>query len=481
MSTDRDLELGAALRGLPTPEHGPDFWAGLEEQLNAEPAPSELDRRRSRRFAPRGMWLLSAAAAVALVAAAVALVDSEEGTRVRVTPATPEKPTWTKLPDGPLSARSGQVAVWTGKLMLTWGGNGTAGDGEPVGDGATYDPATKQWSPMAASPVGPLFGATAVWTGERMLVWGTPFNGPGAENQPTAEAGASYDPVTDSWTPISPSPLQTVGGHVAVWTGERMLVWGGSIGESPVADGASYDPVTDRWAVLSPSPLAARFDHGAVWTGDRMIVWGGFSGEQSPSGRAYADGASYDPATDSWAMLPAAPIVGRGSPVVVWTGGWMVVWGGSGAGELTDGARYDPVTETWLVLPPSPLTARLFPSVVAAQGSMLVWGGQSAQGTSADGAAYDAIDDAWIELPGSPIGPRNGHSAVWTGSAMIVWGGNEGQDFLADGAALRYGRGRATATTAPPTSGPAGATTSSTGPPVGPLSTLAPVRASAPN
>lgn len=443
MSTDRDFELGDALRDLPTPEHDLAFWEDLEERLESEPAPSVQARWRPRRFAPRGLWVLSAAAVVALVVAAVSLIDGGDRTRVEVIPATPEESTWTELPASPLSGRYGHVTVWTGERMLVWGGNGANGDGEPVNDGASYDPATKRWAPMVPSPSGPLGAATAVWTGSRMLVWGTPFGGPGADAVATSQVGAAYDPVADRWTEIGPSPLRAVGGHSAVWTGSRMLVWGGSVGEASIADGASYDPATNRWTRLSPTPLAARFDHRAVWTGDRMLVWGGFAGEESPSRVAFGDGAAYDPATDSWAMLPAAPIPGRAMHAAVWTGGTMVVWGGSGAtGLLADGARYDPATGSWLVLPASPLTARLFHSAVAAQGSMLIWGGMDDQGTSNDGAAYDPLADAWAMFPDGSIGPRSGHSAVWTGSAMIVWGGNEGQDFLADGAALHYGRGR---------------------------------------
>ena len=45
---------------------------------------------------------------------------------------------------------------------------------------------------------------------------------------------------------------------------------------SVLGTGAHYDPQTDSWTpttlVNAPGP---RFDHSAVWTGDEMIVWGG--------------------------------------------------------------------------------------------------------------------------------------------------------------------------------------------------------------
>ena len=66
--------------------------------------------------------------------------------------------------------------------------------------------------------------------------------------------------------------------HSAVWTGTRMLVWGG-YGGDPLGDGASYDPGSNTWSPIAglgaPSP---RYVHRAVWTGTQMIVWGGRDG-----------------------------------------------------------------------------------------------------------------------------------------------------------------------------------------------------------
>lgn len=438
MSDDRDLELGVALRGLPTPEHDPGFWAELEDRLAGEAALPEVTRLRTRRFVPRSMWLLSAAAVVVMVAAAVAVLRPDGTTRLRVTPpaVTPEKATWTPLADSPLSLRSGHTAVWTGRQMLVWGGNGP--DSAPLADGAAYDPSTDRWTAMTDSPTGPLFGHTAVWTGSRMLVLGGAAVAPG---DPDRAAGAAYDPTTDTWTTISRSPLKTVAGQAAVWTGDRMLAWGGSVGESPLAEGASYDPLSDRWTRMAAAPLAPRYDHTAVWTGTRMIVWGGYSGEESPSREAFADGAAYDPATDSWTTLPASPLAGRAMQVAVWTGSAMVIWGGSTStsGLVADGASYDPKSSSWQMLPASPLTPRLFQSGIAAGGRVLVWGGDGTEGgrALADGAAYDPVARVWRTLPEGPLQPRSRHAAVWTGAAMIVTGGADAQAHRSDGAALR--------------------------------------------
>lgn len=85
MSTDRDHELGSALLELPVPEHHQGFWEELEQRLGDDPGPA---RRARRRWRPSpGVWLTALAAAVALVVAAVAVLDDPPGTRVTVTPA----------------------------------------------------------------------------------------------------------------------------------------------------------------------------------------------------------------------------------------------------------------------------------------------------------------------------------------------------------------------------------------------------------
>ena len=45
------------------------------------------------------------------------------------------------------------------------------------------------------------------------------------------------------------------------------------------ADGAAYDPAADRWRPLTlDASVTARANHVAVWTGQAMVVWGGIGG-----------------------------------------------------------------------------------------------------------------------------------------------------------------------------------------------------------
>jgi hypothetical protein len=209
--------------------------------------------------------------------------------------------------------------------MLIWGGYGTGG---VLGSGARYDPATDAWAPMTSggAPTARAYHP-AVWTGSRMLVWG----GRGS-NDTTLGTGGAYDPVSDHWSPTStldaPSPRV---GHTAVWTGEEMIVWGG--GDFVLTDtGGRYDPVADAWTPTSTTMTPwARSGHTAVWTGDEMIVWGGILPSGTPFGTRWETdtGGRYDPATNTWlaTSTTAAPLP-RSAHTANWIGGSLRVWGG---------------------------------------------------------------------------------------------------------------------------------------------------------
>jgi len=83
----------------------------------------------------------------------------------------------------------------------------------------------------------------------------------------------------DFWTPTATTAGVPTGrsDHTAVWTGTRMIVWGG-VGPMFVNTGGQYDPVGYSWAATATTAgvPSARYVHTAVWTGSKMIVWGGY-------------------------------------------------------------------------------------------------------------------------------------------------------------------------------------------------------------
>ena len=99
----------------------------------------------------------------------------------------------------------------------------------------------------------------------------------------------------------APSPRRAA---IAVWTGSRVLVWGGTAGGAPVAGGGLYDDANDTWSAISaagaPSP---RTGVGWAWSGKKLLLFGGsLGGADMPCNEGYA----YDPATNSWVALALA-------------------------------------------------------------------------------------------------------------------------------------------------------------------------------
>ena len=251
---------------------------------------------------------------------------------------------WTATSTGTgVPTRLYHTAVWTGTQMIVWGGWGGWSGSSSLQSGGRYDPAGNSWTATSIGTGVPTarYSHTAVWTGTQVIVWGG-YDG-GFQN-----SGGRYDPGTDSWVPTSTGANVPAGrlGHTAVWTGHEMIVWAGSDSFSHFDNsGGRYDPAIDGWA--STSTVNAPFGrdartHTAVWTGTRMIVWGGYS-DVSPNWEN--TGGRYDPATNSWTATSTeagVPAIRTGHSAV-WTGTEMIVWGGGTydtLNNLNTGGRY---------------------------------------------------------------------------------------------------------------------------------------------
>ncbi|RYY64318.1 MAG: hypothetical protein EOO13_18645, partial [Chitinophagaceae bacterium] len=191
-----------------------------------------------------------------------------------------------------------------------------------------YGENTGTWLQLSVGANAPLvrYGHSAVWTGTEMIIWGGTNV---ASPYPVTTEFLSlfkYNPSTNVWTKISSfngtPPTTTRTGHTAVWTGSEMIVWGGRTYNSGSVSnhngGFKYNPSTNTWTPFTGggSHPGARFNHSAVWTGSRMIIWGGSS----------ATGSSYAPATDVWSDIAGGPAF-ESNVAAVWTGTEMILWG----------------------------------------------------------------------------------------------------------------------------------------------------------
>jgi N-acetylneuraminic acid mutarotase len=305
----------------------------------------------------------------------------------RRTPPVLPVATWTSFSqNSPPPTHGYSSLVWTGSNLILWGGQIPAPmpGGVITNQGWKYDPVTQNWSTISTDGAPALrYAHTAVWTGTKMIVWGGADQNNGEHDGPTKNDGGIYDPATDKWTPMSAvgAPAARML-HTAVWTGQTMIVWGGTPGPrdlapTPFNDGAVYDPMKDTWAPLSQTnPPSVRQGHAAAWTGSQMIVWGG----QDPQGYVM-DGALLDPSSGQWTAIVngAAPPPGKYALQGTWSGTEFLVWGGveGNPGQASaDGWAYNPSTETWRSLPSNGQPSGRYAYGAAWDGNQwYVWGG----------------------------------------------------------------------------------------------------------
>jgi len=258
--------------------------------------------------------------------------------------------------------------------MIIWGGFDGSG---PLDTGAMYDSETDTWQTMSTSGApAARYLHTAVWTGNKMVVWGgesaadTYFND-----------GAIFDPSTNTWTAFKgPSGLSPRVNNTMVWSGKDILIWGGKSSIGAENTGESYNLETGAWTAISTvgAPVA-RYDHEAIWTGNKMLILGGRPNEPSGS----PTGGLYDPITNTWKFIDAGAYLDVNYYLtLIWTGDKAIAWGG--------------------------------------RADITIWGGGRNSG-----AIYDPSKDSWtvMTVSGDTPAARMKHTAVWTGSKMIIWGG----------------------------------------------------------
>lgn len=255
----------------------------------------------------------------------------------------PVQDAWTTVTTfGAPVARQSHSAIWSGTEMIVWGGFGSSGY---FNTGGRFNPTSQAWVSVTTTSAPAVRGDHAcIWTGAKMIVWG------GRSFAGYLSDGGVYDPVANQWTALS-LPGAPAARHSAttVFGNNTMIVWGGEASFGVVNSGGrlSVDAngVPQQWqGVSTVNAPSARNGHSAVWTGSKMIVWGGRNGSTF-----FGDGAIYDPSADAWTPLPFtnSPSA-RSGHCALWSGTEMLVFfGEDGSGALSSGSAYDPSSNTW--------------------------------------------------------------------------------------------------------------------------------------
>jgi N-acetylneuraminic acid mutarotase len=403
-----------------------------------EPSPDLRERAvtrgrtiRRRRRGAAAATALAAVVAVALVAPGVwSTVRGErtlgfaDSTDV-LPPAVPG--TWTGPFTAPIDGRINHTATWADGRLVLWGGE-VVGETGSLGSGVVWDDAG--WREMARSPLSARGGHGAVWTGERVLVVGGVAASEAGEVHTVGEEPpgrpmelAAYDPTTDRWERLPDAPVETRRDAVVLWTGDRLVVWGGASEQhADLHDGAVYEPAAGTWQVIPAAPISGLLGRPTgVWTGSELLVWRALDPGRAPDvDGAPLEGAGFDPATARWRRLArvGADLVTGDVPHATRLDDGRVALLTSHGGVL-----YDPAGDAYAPMATPPWTQRAGPEPVWTGTHLLTWGGVDGVRRANDGFAYDPATDTWSRLPAAPLPGRAQHTLTWTGEALVVWGG----------------------------------------------------------
>lgn len=421
----------------------------LEDQLRAElraaattvrvpsKPPSGLVARARRRRQRRGAGVtvaITAVLAIVVGAGVVAVNSSREvtnGPAVRAgNPKFPVPPKIsvdvTALPNSPLGQRVGASGVWTGSEFIVWGGasgNKVASSG--FGDGAAFNPDTNQWRKLADSPLSPRAGHVAVWTGTEMIVWGGGYRIDGFGIGDVPADGGAYNPAADSWRRIADAPSEAFGAK-AVLTGHYVVVGAGTTraGGNPTVI-LAYDIAADSWLSipLDLHGMSGVYDIAASGSGVAVAV---LDRNQSPKLRFL----HVDIPSGHVEMAPDLKVTGQAVWLGVASGGDQVIAAGLGDGP-TQVRLWKPGTSRWADTAEVPKD-RLQPraGIYSDEASAMQWiygwlvsvgstGVYIAAPATGETAIPDNLQATFSRLCG-------GHAAIaFSAASVFVWGGQD--------------------------------------------------------
>ena len=346
------------------------------------------------------------------VAAFACLMSACAGTSSDRRPSTDRTSGWSRLPDPPLSPRTGGLAAWTGEEAIFLGGEtkhlcppnaDCIRAPEVARDGAAYDPKSRAWRsiPDAPAPVGAHTPHAMV--DDSLLIVG--------------DNGSWHVFDENRWRSLPSPPKRTRIDSAAINADDGMVAAIGDDGRVHLLDLSA-----ETWSVLPRSPDRPRLvaDH-AFPTSAGIVVIGKDANVPTdgtvPSfllAEVYRDG--------TWRRLERSDMVGGFA--WHWTGQRLVapdlqcVDGGevNGYGRcIPQGGRLDPVSGRWSTLPHAPKSGKDGWSISAADGpQMLAWG-----------YLYDDQDGSWTKVK-RPAGAPDLHVAsTWADGTVLAFGGVE--------------------------------------------------------
>lgn len=237
-----------------------------------------------------------------------------------------------KTKDKPGARSECSLVAVKGRLYLI-GGDGPA---QPV---QVFDPATNAWQKKATTPV-VMHHLQAVAYGDKIYVLDAFYDGQFPDQAPMPNS-YSYNTMTDKWEKLAeiPADRRRAAAGEALYNGKLYLVCGITHGHSSGTNAMfdEYDPATNTWKILPDAPHIR--DHSmAVVVGNKLYSVGGRNTSyRDPKNvisffsQVMLDVDCYDFKTGMWSTLAAKLPMGTGGGTAVNLNGKIFYIGGERA------------------------------------------------------------------------------------------------------------------------------------------------------
>jgi len=266
---------------------------------------------------------------------------------------------WTKKTSMPVKAHHAALAEYRGKIYVFGGFKLYPMPGQPFGGWQPidnvweYDPATDGWKALAPMPT-KRGSPVAVEVNGQIYVIGGAIPEPGTKevailpSRPARSIGTNevYNPETNKWEGRSPMPTARNHAFAGAVNG-KIYVIGGRIA-SPFITVASnldiveeYDPATNTWGgsgARAPMPTPRSGGGWATYDGKIYVAGGEVQTRQLLA--AFRALEAYDPASNTWAILPSVPLPRHGVATAALGNKIHFV-----SGRITSGGYGDPGVE----------------------------------------------------------------------------------------------------------------------------------------
>ncbi len=289
-------------------------------------------------------------------------------------------------------------------MLLQLGGNTVGGDALQV---TTFDPATNTWTPLAATPRNLVESIYApLLDDRRVLVAG------GFEPGNPVRSAWLFDVMTRMWTPLPDMALGRVSGHGLTLGSGRVLVFGGDNPDTPQL----LDPVSLTWLPAGSTVYRTDRSGAVMLPNGNVLVVGGFS--LSTNSQVYLASGN------TWQSGPSMAVVRESPTATVLPNGRVLVQGGTAVG-VTSTDLYDLGPGTWLSNPPGLSTPReRAQATPLPDGFVLLTGGSDGSGPLASAVR---VSLAVGGMPAASMSaPRQQHAAALLPDGRVYISGGLG-------------------------------------------------------